>query len=305
MRTPVPQWQDFAADPSKAAGIPFNADQALVGVISNALKGMVYSFAEERIEWSWLEMVAQLTNESMKKVVEGEDGRSRGLVGWAFAIRENGYDHKRHVAAVAACRDQKTPQLPPWDFVLFRDDGSGLRLHPEWSKTAVAAYHVDCHEEPVMPPMKGCGESWGSGTYRYYKKLGVINNLKFDARKGAKLGSEPKTSPTESVTPLPFRPCSSHPPLHAPDPPPATPAVAAHRDFIPHPPAAPPPSTACPGPHAAGVDIGPPPRTPPPARPCPVLQIGEVRRPPPSEARPQSRLRSRPSKPRGRSRGRA
>ena len=120
-------------------------------------------------------------------------------------------------AAVAAGRDQKTSQLPPWDFVLFRDDGSGLRLHPEWSKTAVAAYHVDCHEEPVMPPMKGCGESWGSGTYRYYKKLGVINNLKFDARKGAKLGSEPKTSPTESVTPLPFRPCSSHPPLHAPD----------------------------------------------------------------------------------------
>ena len=71
--------------PSKAAGIPFNADQALVGVISHALKGMEYSFAEERIEWSWLEMVAQLTNESMKKVVEGEDGRSRGhlLAAWS------------------------------------------------------------------------------------------------------------------------------------------------------------------------------------------------------------------------------
>ena len=58
-----------------------------------------------------------------------------GLVGWAFAIRELGYDYLLHFAAVAASSAQNTPQLRHWDVVLYRDDGSGWRLHPELYKS--------------------------------------------------------------------------------------------------------------------------------------------------------------------------
>ena len=47
-------------------------------------------------EWSWLEMLAQLDEDSMAFVVQGEDNRSRGLVGCDIAMRPGSYDHKRH-----------------------------------------------------------------------------------------------------------------------------------------------------------------------------------------------------------------
>ena len=61
------------------------------------------------VPWSWHEMVAQLDDASMRLVVCGPEGRSRGLVGCSFAARPGSYDHKR-------------------------EDGSRIRLHPHWSR---------------------------------------------------------------------------------------------------------------------------------------------------------------------------
>ncbi len=73
--------------------------------------------------WSWLEMVAQLDDESMEFVVEGGDP-GRGLTGCEIKLQKNSYGHPRQV------RKPKAPQLREWDFVFKRDDGTAVRLHP-------------------------------------------------------------------------------------------------------------------------------------------------------------------------------
>ena len=45
-----------------------------------------------------------------------------------------------------------------------RVDGSAVRLHPQWSKTAVESYAVEGHAEEVEIPAHGLGESGGPGT---------------------------------------------------------------------------------------------------------------------------------------------
>ena len=83
--------------------------------------------------WSWHEMVAQLDPASMREVVEGIDGRSGGLVACTFAIRPNSYDHKRSYMLWQTTGKSPNTLLPVWDFVLHRDDGTGIRLHPQYS----------------------------------------------------------------------------------------------------------------------------------------------------------------------------
>ena len=144
---------------------------------------MEYDFDENRSHgWSWFEMVAQLDAESMAFVVNGADGRSCGPVSCSFAVRPNSYDHKRHHQLRLAGTPKKDKRRV-WDFVLTRGDGSAVRLHPQWSKTAVENYAVEGHAEEVEIPAHGLGESDGPGTYRHFKDLGTQRRLKFDGRK--------------------------------------------------------------------------------------------------------------------------
>ena len=140
---------------------------------------MSYEFDEDDMrEWSWLELVAQLDEESLKYVVEDGDD-SRGLIGCEFKQRPGSYDHKSHNEKKAAGRPQKDVQLLVWDFVLMRSDGSALRLHPQWNTTKVETYAVEGHETPVQIPKRSLGGSDGPGTYRYYKELGNQKTLRF------------------------------------------------------------------------------------------------------------------------------
>ena len=135
---------------------------------------MDYDFDENLCHgWSWFEMVAQLDAESMAFVVNGADGRSCGLVSCSFALRPNSHHHKRHHQL----------QVRVWDFVLTRVDGSAVRLHPQWSTTAVESYAVEGHAEEVEIPAHGLGESDGPGTYRHFKDVGTQRMLKFDGTK--------------------------------------------------------------------------------------------------------------------------
>jgi hypothetical protein len=131
-----------------------------------------------------MEMVAQLDEKSMSIVVKGKDGRSCGLIGCYFARRPNSYDHNRH----RKLKDEGTPllgvRLPIWDFVIERADGAAVRLHPHRSTMNVETFVLEGHEEPVEPPPRGKGGSWGRGTYRHYKGIGTKELLRLDARKG-------------------------------------------------------------------------------------------------------------------------
>ena len=123
-------------------------------------------------------MVAQLDGKSMQIVVNGADGRSRGLVTCELAPRPGPYDHKRH----HALKEAKKPQLerlPVWDFVLHRESHTALRLHPQWNSREVECYrHAGHFLVPQVPPEAGLGKSDGPGTYKKYKQQGTLGDLK-------------------------------------------------------------------------------------------------------------------------------
>ena len=141
-------------------------------------KGMSYTFDESEMgEWSWWEMVAMLNSESMEFVVASD--RSGGLVGCRLEPRPGSYDHKRHHEKNLAGRPETDTQLRVWDFVLIRKDGSGVRLHPQWSTPKVESYAVEGHDEEVQTPWAGLGGSDGPGTYKSYKEIGSQRMLRF------------------------------------------------------------------------------------------------------------------------------
>ena len=124
----------------------------------------------------------------MEKVVCGPGrDRSRGLVSCEICACPNSHDHNRQAKRVRDGARGQTVRLQRWDFLLLRDDGSGIRLHPEWSSTKFRVYELDPRSDPVPPPGKGLGKSDGPGTFARYKGVGVQTQGRFDASKGSHL----------------------------------------------------------------------------------------------------------------------
>ena len=121
--------------------------------------GMDYWFVGEPIlPWRWQEMVAQLDEDSMERVVYGlPDGpanladRSRGIVSCGVQETDT-YDHKRHSALKTLKRSPPPDvRLCEWDFVLECDDGTLVSLHPNYGNTTIACYKgapANDHELP-------------------------------------------------------------------------------------------------------------------------------------------------------------
>ena len=100
--------------------------------------------------WSWMEMVGQLNKDGIEYVVEdGVPGRC--LVGCEIKLRRNSYDHSRQV------NERNAKKKLAWDFVIYRNDGTAVRLHPEWSSVKVRVYPLDGYAEPLHP-LKGVWE---------------------------------------------------------------------------------------------------------------------------------------------------
>ena len=179
--------QELQDDPMQSPCLQFHVSTpTAVAAIKHASKGMTWEFSDERTEWSWHEMIAQLDEASMEEVVNGPAFRSRGLVGCSFAIRPGSYDHKRsHMLRQSGATIQH--KLPYWDFVVHREDGSGIRLHPSWTKTFVETLEEPVHAEALavvtVPPRRGLGRSDGRGTYKKYKNIEWTKQMRFDAAK--------------------------------------------------------------------------------------------------------------------------
>ena len=126
-------------------------------------KGQAWDFDRTNmVQWSWIEMIAQLDVDSMRIVVQGEGGRSGGyLRGCYFAPRPNSYDHKRHAKLREEGRPQRDVCLPVWDFVIERGDGTAVRLHPQRSTPKVETLELQGPAEPVAPPCKGVRREHG------------------------------------------------------------------------------------------------------------------------------------------------
>ena len=149
--------------------------------------GMAWAWDETKtVSWHWHELVCQLQDEDIALVCGGVEGRSGGITKCCFRWRPNSYDHQRHNAMKETrgfiCGNPKV-RLPLWDFVLIRDDSTGIRLHPSWGTTKVTTFELGGHTAPVEPPAKGLGKSDGPGTFQKYVKTGQTGLLRFDPAK--------------------------------------------------------------------------------------------------------------------------
>ena len=146
---------------------------------------MQFDFGQtQTLWWFWFDMVAQMDQPSIRLVCHGPDGCSSGLVRCEFSQRPKSYDHQRHYQRMMGGHHAVgDPQLRAWDFVLIREDGSGIRVHPQWSTTKILTYDMEGHGEEVKIPLAGLGNSDGRGTHRHCRTLGTWPELRFDATK--------------------------------------------------------------------------------------------------------------------------
>ena len=158
-----------------------NAESEKVAHINHP-KGTDFWFDSSRMHpWRWQEMIALLRDEDLEYVVCGE-GRSRGLETCSVASRRAS-DHKRHHADKS--RDVQSSEIERiiWDFIVVRDDGSAIRLHPNWSNTKVETFDAPPGLEDFELPRTGKGGTSGPGTFKYFKSKNAQRVLRFDASK--------------------------------------------------------------------------------------------------------------------------
>ena len=104
-------------------------------------------------------MVSHLSDESLKYIVDGPEGRGGGIVKCSVHPRCGSYDHKTQK------HGKHGPQLPVYDFVIWRKDGSCVSMHPSWDEIQIL-----CHEghpsQLVWVSALGVGKSEGVRTFR-------------------------------------------------------------------------------------------------------------------------------------------
>ena len=142
----------------------------------------------------WQEMIALLDAESMRIDVEGEKGKSHGMIGCALISRPNSYDHKRSVQEDAVAAENRTEPLRVWGCLIRRFDGTAIRLHPQRNTHLVESYSAAGPPEQVVSPARGYGQSDGRGAFQKYTNLQTRGCLKLDPRKGAGLTPHKKTN---------------------------------------------------------------------------------------------------------------
>jgi len=166
--------------------------------------GFAFDENAQKNDWVWQEFVAQMNDESMQLVVEGPDGRSRGIVQCRIQETER-YDHQREASRRKRGIPLGEDMLKQWDIFLVRDDGSSSGLHPNYSHPkieccdgpAVAVGNVWIGEGcgckgltmargppiqtvPQELPATGLGGTSGPGTFKHFKEKHVRRFLRFN-----------------------------------------------------------------------------------------------------------------------------
>ena len=122
--------------------------------------GMEYTLSDPVQPWSWLAFLNALSDDTLKRVV------GDGVTGFVCMPLPESYDQKRHYAANTAGQpySPRAP-VPVWDFVAWRSDGTGMRMHPNQTNKKVSMTPMNSEYERVGP-RQGRGNSDGPGTYR-------------------------------------------------------------------------------------------------------------------------------------------
>ena len=150
-----------------------NLHMAAVAAIVHLLGEDFWFVQDDQRVWSWWMMVAQMTEDSIRYVVEDGDS-SRGLVACEIRRRVSSYDHTRH----EHCPDDH-PQLLEYDFILTRNDGTAVGLHPQWRNRDIPTFKVRATEHTIKLTCDELGNADGPGRFKYYQTLGVARTLQF------------------------------------------------------------------------------------------------------------------------------
>ena len=150
-----------------------NLQMAAVAAIVHPSGEDFWFVHDDQRVWSWWMMVAQMTEDSIRYVVEDGDS-SRGLVACEIRRRENSYDHTRH----EHCPDDH-PQWRDYDFILTRNDGTAVGLHPQWLNRDIPTFKVRAAEHTIKITCDELGNADGPGRFKYYQTLGTARTLKF------------------------------------------------------------------------------------------------------------------------------
>ena len=166
--------------------------------IKTSQKEVNYTIDESRSNpWSWREFIAAIDDTEKSKassreklnhemsdlemVVTGPRGDAQGITEISIEADNNSYDHKRATRMEDQCRSNI--QLRIWNFVVFRNDGSSCRLHPDFAQNSISYREGRSSALPTRPPRTGLGGTEGPGTYKHYKIEGVDKLMRFDAGK--------------------------------------------------------------------------------------------------------------------------
>ena len=131
-----------------------------IGQIVRGKPGPIYEFHPTNVQpWSWLAMIREFKDDVQRRIV------GDGLVSIKIMPIPNTYDHKR----AKAQKDNGTPyeveNVPVWDFVVLRGDGTQVRFHPDFKGGKVTIASME--EQPRSShPKKGKGASDGKGTFK-------------------------------------------------------------------------------------------------------------------------------------------
>ena len=159
--------------------------------------GFEFHFGEERFNWCWKELVANLRDCDIEFLCDGVGGpreeaplvRSGGLVSRFISPKFNSYDMKRHRADAQLAQRQYENLLPTWDFLFVRADNSQVRLHPNFTNTKVDYLAAEGHQRTVEVPGGVLGGSDGPGCFKRVINEGKIGELRFVVSKRQRSGA--------------------------------------------------------------------------------------------------------------------
>ena len=90
-----------------------------------------------------------------------------GVVSIKLMPIPNTYDHKRAKAQADNHTPYEVENVPVWDFVVLRRDGTQVRFHPDCKGGKVTIAGMEEQPLPVpVQPLAGQGGSDGKGTFR-------------------------------------------------------------------------------------------------------------------------------------------
>ena len=139
-------------------GVSFsNAMLAAVAEVVHDKKGPDFQVDLKKMKhYNWKEMIAQLRDEDIEWVVNGDSNKGGGVERCDFRQRPGSNAHSYHNLQRGRREEPQETDEEEWDFLITRKDGTQFFMHPDHKTRKIRVWTVaDGHVPPVAPPRRG------------------------------------------------------------------------------------------------------------------------------------------------------